>query len=145
MLGYNKEIIDYKPAGMNRSGWLFQQLLKLNADTFTTSKHFLTIDSDTVLINDHVFVSENNKFVLRQSEEWHPPYFETFKKIFSYKASAKSSFVAHMMIFNKGVPFYNLPLPFSSFSSLDELEKKYGRKYKSISFHNPAIIPVDEE
>lgn len=100
VLGYGKDAISYRVNGVDRSGWMFQQLLKLSAGSFTECENYLVLDSDTILIHDHVFI-ENEKFVFLQSEEWHAPYFRAFEKMFGYKAKTKLSYTSHMMIFNK--------------------------------------------
>jgi hypothetical protein len=99
ILGYGKNAISYTVQGIDRSGWMFQQLLKLGADTFTESENYFVLDSDTILINKHSLL-ENGKFVFFQNEEWHKPYFRSFKKIFGYSAPTKLSYTSHMMIFN---------------------------------------------
>ncbi len=53
------------------SGYLKQQLIKLNADTVITSDYYLVIDADTVLLQTQIFLREDkavfnvcNKYVL---------------------------------------------------------------------------------
>lgn len=102
VLGYNKDKIKYNVNGLDRSGWIFQQLLKLAGDQISVSDDYLVIDSDTILLNEHNF-KQNDKYVLFQSTEWHKPYFKTYRKIFGYKIKSRLSFVSHMMIFNKKI------------------------------------------
>lgn len=99
VLGYGKNTIDYTVHGVDRSGWMFQQLLKLSGELFVKNDDYLVIDSDTILINPHSFI-ENDKFVFLQSEEWHEPYFESFQMLFGYPAKTALSYISHMMIFN---------------------------------------------
>jgi hypothetical protein len=94
-----KKDINYIVHNHDRSGWLFQQLLKLNSDTFVNNKYFLVLDSDTVLINPHTFIHDG-KSTLYQNNEWHPPYFRAFNKLFGYNISGNLSLTSHMMIFN---------------------------------------------
>lgn len=100
ILGYGKERINYKVGEFDRSGWLFQQLLKFAADKIVETENFITICTDTILIRPHTFI-ENGKFIFRQNDEWHEPYFKTFKKIFGYPVQSWFSYTSHMMIFNK--------------------------------------------
>jgi len=102
ILGYSKKNINYISNGIDRSGWLFQQLLKLGADKITECENYLVIDSDTVLINKHCFL-KNNKFILFESSEYHKKYFETYKKLLREDARHNLSFISHMMLFNKDV------------------------------------------
>jgi len=99
LLGLRKRDIKYTVDGVDRSGWLFQQLLKLSADKLTESEDYLVIDSDTIFVNDNCFI-QNGKYLFFSSEEWHQPYFDTFYNIFGYNAPTKLSLTSHMMIFN---------------------------------------------
>ena len=54
--------INYSPNGVSRSGWIFQQLLKLNIDTFCKNEHILVADSDTVFQRKQYFI-KNDKIV----------------------------------------------------------------------------------
>ena len=100
VLGYGKDAIDYRANGLDRSGWMFQQLLKFNGDTIVESENFLSICTDTVLIKPHRYL-ENGKIIFRQNEEWHTPYFANFKKLFGYPVKNWFSYTSHMMMFNK--------------------------------------------
>jgi glycosyltransferase involved in cell wall biosynthesis len=99
VLGYGKEAIHYKVNGDDRSGWIFQQLLKLSGEAFVKESDYIIVDSDTLLIRPHVFKSEG-KYVFLESEEWHTPYFKAFKKMFGYSSNNTLSYTSHMMIFN---------------------------------------------
>lgn len=55
VLPITKKDIHYRSRTWERSGWLFQQLLKLNGDKLCTADYFLVIDADTVLITPTVF------------------------------------------------------------------------------------------
>ncbi|MBI5078290.1 MAG: glycosyltransferase family 2 protein [Candidatus Yonathbacteria bacterium] len=99
VLGYGKDFINYVVNGKDRSGWIFQQLLKLSGDIFVTQKKYFILDSDTILIKPHSFI-KNGKDVFLQSEEWHDQYFRAFKKLFGYSSNNTLSYTAHMMIFD---------------------------------------------
>lgn len=99
VLGYGKEKITYHVGGVDRRGWLFQQLLKLSGDAFVANNHYIIIDSDTLIIRPLQF-TQKNKYILYESTEWHQPYFESFKKLFNYSAPHPLSFTSHMMIFS---------------------------------------------
>lgn len=55
VLPFTKKDIHYSSSRWNRSGWLYQQLLKMNGDHICRESHFLVIDADTVLIRPHRF------------------------------------------------------------------------------------------
>lgn len=90
--------IKYTPGGKNRAGWIFQQLLKLNSDKISENKYILVIDSDTVFTRKQYFI-RRNKMVFDCSNEYHGPYFETYKKIIGLDKRFDLSFVAHHMLF----------------------------------------------
>ena len=91
--------INYKVGEKNRSGWIFQQLIKLNADKISDKKFVYVIDADTILTQPQKF-EKDGESVLLASDEYHYPYYETFEKIFGYPAPAKVSFVAHQIFFD---------------------------------------------
>lgn len=101
VLGFDKgNLREYSVNGKDRRGWLFQQFLKYGMKDIVEQDNFLILDSDTVLTNINTFI-EGKKFIFFKNTEWHKQYFETFKKIFGYKAQNYTSFTSHMMIFNK--------------------------------------------
>ncbi len=103
VLGYGKERIEYNPKGLNRSGWLYQQLLKLAGDRIAEKDNYLVLDSDTVLINKHSFIEEGRFIFAQSSDEYHQPYFKAFRHLFKHPAPSKVSATCHMMIFNKQI------------------------------------------
>jgi hypothetical protein len=137
LLGYKSKDINYQYKNINRSGWIFQQLLKLSADKITEKDNFLVVDSDTMLINKHTFITKEGKFVLFQSSEWHEEYMETFKKIFNESPISKLSLISHMMIFNKKM--------LNDFKS--EIESKNNKKWDELilSLINPNDISYFSE
>lgn len=84
----------------NRSGWLFQQLIKLGWSLHATSENYIVIDADTYFIRPISFFDNKGRFIFFGSEEWWPPYFDAFHKLFRKKPFAIWSRVSHMMIFN---------------------------------------------
>ena len=85
---------------VDRSGWLFQQLIKLSGRVGTCD-HYLCIDSDHVLLRPHTFLAENGKPVFYMSSEMHCPYYANIKRITSLKKLSAFSYVAHKMLFSK--------------------------------------------
>lgn len=120
-LSYGKDKINYKVNGVDRSGWIYQQLLKLSGDKIIEKDNYFVLDADTLLVNN-INLIEDGKFVFFQNKEWNQPYFETFRKIFGYSTINKLSFTSHMMIFNKKM--------------LDEMkteiEKKHGKSWDQV-------------
>lgn len=87
---------------INRSGWLFQQLLKMSAN-IGTCNHYVTIDSDHILIQQHTFLAKDDKPVLYLSEERNPAYRDNIHRLLpNSKINLNPwSFVAHKMLFSK--------------------------------------------
>lgn len=98
VLPITKKDIHYRSRTFERSGWLFQQLLKLNGDKLCSSDYFLVIDADTVLIASHRFRQDGRTvFYCRNWSQ--PEYFRTYRKLMGRKAPSPSSFVTHYMLF----------------------------------------------
>jgi hypothetical protein len=100
VLPITKKNIIYRSKKWDRSGWLFQQLLKLGGDFVCTSNYYLVLDADTVLIRPHIF--RTGKKTVFYCRNWsQPEYFKTYKKLLKRNASSRSSFVTHYMLFEK--------------------------------------------
>ncbi|WP_151737467.1 DUF6492 family protein [Paenibacillus tengchongensis] len=100
VLPFTKKDIHYSSSRWNRSGWLYQQLLKLNGDHICRERHFLVIDADTVLIRPHSFRKEGKQIFYCRS--WsQPEYFRTYRKLMGAPAPSPRSFVTHYMLFDK--------------------------------------------
>jgi hypothetical protein len=100
VLGYTKNAINYLVDDVDRSGWLYQQLLKLNADSIVKEKYFLILDADTVFIKPKIFIYKN-KMILDHSEERHEAYHTAYQKILNQKTSSELSFITHYMLFDR--------------------------------------------
>jgi len=90
----------YSPKGSDRRGWLFQQLLKLGADSFVKTNHYYVLDADTVLASPQCLLRKN-KVVLNVSDEFHQPYRIAYSRLLGEEPTSPISFVAHQMLFEK--------------------------------------------
>ncbi|NEW04778.1 hypothetical protein GK047_01940 [Paenibacillus sp. SYP-B3998] len=100
VLPLTKKDINYRSKTWDRSGWLFQQFLKLSGDSICSSNFYLVIDADTVLIRPHTFRSaQKTVFYCRNWSQ--DEYFKTYKKLLGRKPSSSLSFVTHYMLFEK--------------------------------------------
>jgi hypothetical protein len=102
VLAYGKNSLNYIVNNVDRSGWLLQQLLKLNADTIVETENFLVLDADTIFIKPKIFLYRG-KYILDLSQERHEPYHRVYEKIFKTKIKSELSFITHYMLFNKSV------------------------------------------
>ena len=109
VLGYGKEAIDYKVNGVDRSGWMFQQLIKLSGERVVEMDNYFILDSDTI-IADNFSLIENGKWIFYQNEEWHAAYFEAFYKMFGYKTRNTLSFTSNTI--NGGILLGNIDASF---------------------------------
>lgn len=100
VLPITKKQIHYRSQRWDRSGWLFQQLLKLSGDAICEQNLFLVVDADTVFIRPHIFRIGQKTICYRRN--WsQPEYFRAYSKLFGKKAQSPSSFVAHYMLLEK--------------------------------------------
>lgn len=86
--------------GVDRSGWLFQQFIKLSGK-IGECDCYLCIDADHVLIAPHTFLGKRKIPVFYMSDEYHAPYYEMIKKLLSTKQFSFLSYVSHKMLFDK--------------------------------------------
>lgn len=100
VLPFAKKDIVHKSRTWDRSGWLYQQLLKLNGDQVSRTPRFLVIDADTVLIRPHIF-KKGRKTVFYCRNWSQPEYFRSYERLLGLKPTGKPSFVAHYMLFDK--------------------------------------------
>lgn len=122
VLPLRKKDIVYRSKRWERSGWLYQQLLKLGSSSVVNQRHFLIIDADTVLIRPHRFF-EDGKHVFYCRGWSQPEYFVTYRKLIGSRAPRPRSFVTHYMMFDK-VKLRSLKA---------KIERRHGTKwYKAI-------------
>lgn len=88
-----------------RSGWLFQQFLKLGANEYipSLSENYLICDSDIIIVNNPYQNIEEGIYAYSKAYcgQYHVPYKEQYKKMMKKEDLAKFSFINHHMIFNK--------------------------------------------
>lgn len=102
ILGYGPTEIDLKIGHdlKDRSGWLFQQLLKLSG-RIGTSEHYITIDADHVLLRPHTFITADGNSVFYQSYEHHLPYYDNIRRLIGFDPIGRLSYVSHKMVFKR--------------------------------------------
>ena len=96
-------VLGIGPKALNlgeRSGWLFQQFIKLSGN-IGTCRHYLCIDADHILIRPHVFLSKEGETVFYMSYECHQPYYENIHRLIPELTLSDLSYVAHKMLFTK--------------------------------------------
>lgn len=102
-------VMGYGPASLgvsvgrppcDRSGWIFQQLLKLSG-RIGRCEHFLVIDSDHILLRPHTFVAADGRLVFYGSIQYHDAYYRNIERIMGFRPRSGLSYVAHKMIFSR--------------------------------------------
>jgi len=86
--------------GIDRSGWLFQQLLKLSGDTVCSRDYYLALDADTILLRPQVFI-HRQKIIFNCRKPYLKPYFRMYERLLGQKPTSPVSFVNHHMLFEK--------------------------------------------
>lgn len=103
VLPITKKDIHYSVNGLDRSGWLFQQLLKWGSDVFVESEYFLVTDSDTVFCRPRVFIRDNKILFSVSSRIAHIPYFIAYRKLLGEDLHPLMSFVSHHSLIKKSI------------------------------------------
>lgn len=84
----------------SRTGWYFQQFLKMGYAYIAEKEYYLSWDADTIPIRDiNMFCGDKPVFALKQ--EYNQPYFDTIKNLLGLDKQISESFIAEHMIFSK--------------------------------------------
>lgn len=101
VLGYGPRDIGFiDRSGNDRSGWIFQQLLKLSGNV-GTNRYYVTIDADHILMRPHTFLTERNECVFYMSKEYYFPYYLTQQALTGQFPYQWLSYISHKMVFDK--------------------------------------------
>lgn len=91
----------------DRTGWYFQQLLKLYAPLVIPdiSSNVLILDADVIFLNRVDFLNANHAGLYNPGEEFHLPYFEHGARLIPgfHKCFMPYSGISHHMIFQRSV------------------------------------------
>lgn len=99
----NIEILIKKCHGNpKRSGWYFQQFLKMAYAFCCEEDCYLLWDADTVPLRDIEFIKDD-KYILDLKSEYHKPYFTTIKKLIGIDKVLRESFICEHMIIDKDI------------------------------------------
>ena len=101
VLPITRRDIKYIVNGKDRSGWLFQQLLKWEAEKYVKNGYFLIAEADTIFCRPQVFIS-NGKVILPVSNQLcHIPYFIAYQKLLGKNILPLMNFTSHHSLFQK--------------------------------------------
>ena len=116
----------YDPVNLDfeRSGWLYQQMLKLSVDAIGTEEHKLVLDADNVFIRPQALIKDE-KIYQPISRNYHGTYFEAYTRILDEDPINHTSFISHFMVFK--VPhLVHLRKKIESTSGTNWLDAIYG-------------------
>jgi len=102
---FTPEYVRNKMKNKNRSGWVYQQLIKMYFSYIQSeSENILVIDADVFFTKKIKFFDENNKPFFTTSDEYNEAYFTHMKKVHPELTRAHDkSGIAHHMMFNKNL------------------------------------------
>lgn len=83
-----------------QKGWIKQQYLKLNADSFVEKDNFLVIDADMILMRAHVFIYKG-KTIFNVYRDYSLERKKFVQRITGIDKFYNLDFTAHHMLFNK--------------------------------------------
>lgn len=91
----------------SRTGWYFQQFLKMGYSYQCKYDYYVVWDSDTIPIKKIDFL-QDEKMLFNMKNEHHKPYFSTIDKIFNkklkfFKRNYRPSFISESMIFKVSI------------------------------------------
>lgn len=98
ILDTRKSYNDLVNGNFERSGWLYQQMLKLSVDVIGSEEHKLVLDADNVFIRPQALVSED-RIYQPMSRNYYGKYFETYTRILDEEPINHTSFISHFMVF----------------------------------------------
>jgi len=81
-----------------RSNWVLQQILKVQAVLTSTSDASLIVDSDTLLLNRRPWFSTNGSQLLTPSYEYNAPYYYFLERLGISDQNPKYTFISHHML-----------------------------------------------
>lgn len=83
-----------------RTGWYFQQFLKMAYSFICPDDYYFVLDADTIPVRKLDMFSSNKIPFFDIKTEYNAPYFATMKKIIGMTKSIDGSFISEHMLFN---------------------------------------------
>lgn len=124
----DKSEIKYNCNGIDRSGWLYQQFLKLSSVKYCQASHVLVWDSDTELVKPINFEFQG-RLILEYSEEIHQPYEDCSLKLIGKNCGYNVGFTCHKILLSKPMLL----------EMLNEIEERH-----QLPWHEAVISSLDK-
>lgn len=83
-----------------RTGWYFQQFLKMGYCFVATEDYYMSWDADTVPLKEIKMFTDEGAPFFSIKKEYNEDYFDTIKKLLGCDKQIKDSFIAEHMMFN---------------------------------------------
>jgi hypothetical protein len=96
---FQRRPIPYFPRSF---GWYLQQFLKIEHCRQSSARYCLVWDADTVPLRGFDFLDATGRIYLTKAEEFHEPYFHTFRELFGVPAPSTQSFISQHMFVDCG-------------------------------------------
>lgn len=96
-------LIKERNSDVRRTGWYFQQLLKMAYAEVCQVQYYLVWDADTLPIRNISFFNAEGKVLFNIKKEYHKPYFKTIHNLLGIKKQIKGSFISEHMMFDKNI------------------------------------------
>lgn len=87
--------------GEKRTGWYFQQFLKMAYAKRCKNEYYLVWDADTIPIRKMRFFDDERRPIFSVKDEYNKAYFDTIDTLLGLQKCMKRSFVAEHMMFRK--------------------------------------------
>ena len=101
------KIISERGGDPKRSGWYFQQFLKMYYAFTCAKEYYLIWDADTIPLKSIYFLNRQGKMFFNMKTEHHLPYFQLIQKFFGdslkFVESDTPSFITEGMIMKKSI------------------------------------------
>lgn len=101
VLPIKKKDIHYSIQGVDRSGWLFQQLLKYGAEKYCTNQHYLVTEADTIFLRPRVFENNGKMLFPCNNQVCHLPYIYAYTALLGKKILPYVYFTSHHTLIKK--------------------------------------------
>lgn len=104
-LTYNEvdKVIRERCLSSKRTGWYFQQFIKMAYAVVCEEEWYLIWDIDTIPLKNIPFFTQNMRGILDIKTEYNKPYFNTLKKLIGIDKQIRGSFISEHMLINKKV------------------------------------------
>ena len=98
-----RELMTVHGMDTSRTGWYFQQFLKLGYSFVCKDEYYLVWDADTIPLREITFFQEDGKPIFDLKPEYHAPYFDSIEKLLGLGKAIPESFIAEHMLMHAGM------------------------------------------